>query len=285
MSKVVPNIGTIMDGRKLSQKILENVQAEIEKNQYDPRLIAIIIGEDKGSYIYQRMKERKFAEVGIRYSLYAFNYLIDPSKIKELILKQNENKDITGIMVQLPLPPKYNENEILELIKTEKDIDGLNFINIGRSYYTSDVFVPCAAEGLRLLLKAYNIEVKGKKAVVLGRGRLIGTPVAQLLEKENAFVTKIHSIVDRDRVNSELRSADIVISATGKPKLIDAEILKEGVIAIDCANTKTEREFTDLIFEKASFVSTVPGGLGPLTIAVLIKNTLKAYKRFIGVLK
>ncbi|MFX0016835.1 MAG: bifunctional 5,10-methylenetetrahydrofolate dehydrogenase/5,10-methenyltetrahydrofolate cyclohydrolase [Candidatus Hermodarchaeota archaeon] len=285
MSKVVSNIGTIMDGTTLSQKILENVKAEIEKNQYDPRLIAIIIGNDKGSYIYQRMKERKCVEVGIRYSLYAFNNIVEPTKIKELILKQNENIDITGIMVQLPLPPQYNENEILELINTEKDIDGLNFINIGRSYYSSDVFVPCAAEGLKRLLEAYNIDVKGKKAVVLGRGRLIGTPVAQLLEKENAFVTKIHRIVDRERVINELRSADIVVSATGMPKLIDADILKEGVIAIDCANTKTEREFTDLIFKKASFVSTVPGGLGPLTIAVLLKNTLKAYKRVNGVLK
>lgn len=285
MSEVVQNKGTIMDGRALSQKILENVKTEIKENQYDPRLAAIIIGEDKGSYTYQRMKERKCAEVGIRYSLYAFNSSPDPSDIKRMIRKQNENNDVTGVMVQLPLPPEYDENEFLELIKPEKDVDGLNFINIGRSYYSSDVFVPCAAEGLNRLLKAYKIDVKGKKAVVLGRGRLLGTPVALLLEKENAFVIKIHSIIDERRVNIELHSADIIVSATGKPRLIDADILRDGIIAIDCANTQSEREFTDSIFNKASFISTVPGGIGPLTIAVLINNTLKAYKRGIGLLK
>jgi methylenetetrahydrofolate dehydrogenase (NADP+)/methenyltetrahydrofolate cyclohydrolase len=282
MSELVQRKGTIMDGRALSQEMLDKIKAEINENTYDPRLAAIIIGKDKGSYTYQQMKEQKCAEVGIRYSLYAYPDPPHSSFIEDIITKQNDDKDITGVMVQLPLPSEFNENEILELIKTEKDVDGLNFINIGRSYYSSDVFVPCAAEGIIRLLKAYKIDVKGKKAVVLGRGRLLGTPVAQLLEREDAFVTKIHSIVDNERVNHELSTADIIISATGKPGLIDVDILRDDIIAIDCANTKLEREFPDTIFDKASFISTVPGGIGPMTIGVLINNTLKAYKLSIG---
>ncbi|MFX0085546.1 MAG: bifunctional 5,10-methylenetetrahydrofolate dehydrogenase/5,10-methenyltetrahydrofolate cyclohydrolase [Candidatus Hodarchaeota archaeon] len=283
MLEVVQSKGTLMDGKDLSYQMLEKIKTEISENAYDPRLSAIIIGKNKGSYTYQQMKEQRCAEVGIRYSLYAYPNSPDPTIIEELISIQNNDKDITGVMVQLPLPPEFDENRILELIKTEKDVDGLNFINIGRSYYSSDVFVPCAAEGIIRLLKAYKIDLKGKKAVVLGRGRLLGTPVAQLLERENAFVTKIHSIVDNDRVNQELSTADIIISATGNPGLIDVDILKDNIVAIDCANTKLEREFPDSIFDKASFVSTVPGGIGPMTIAVLINNTLKAYKRSIGV--
>jgi methylenetetrahydrofolate dehydrogenase (NADP+)/methenyltetrahydrofolate cyclohydrolase len=282
MSELVQRKGTIMDGRALSQEMLDKIKVEINENTYDPRLAAIIIGKDKGSYTYQQMKEQKCAEVGIRYSLYAYPDPPHSSFIEDIITKQNDDKDITGVMVQLPLPSEFNENEILELIKTEKDVDGLNFINIGRSYYSSDVFVPCAAEGIIRLLKAYKIDVKGKKAVVLGRGRLLGTPVAQLLEREDAFVTKIHSIVDNERVNHELSTADIIISATGKPGLIDVDILRDDIIAIDCANTKLEREFPDTIFDKASYISTVPGGIGPMTIGVLINNTLKAYKLSIG---
>ncbi|MFX0173992.1 MAG: bifunctional methylenetetrahydrofolate dehydrogenase/methenyltetrahydrofolate cyclohydrolase, partial [Candidatus Hodarchaeota archaeon] len=184
--------------------------------------------------------------------------------------------------VQLPLPMDYNENELLEVIASEKDVDGLNFMNVGRSYYSSNVFVPCAAEGIIRMLKECNVNISGKKAVVLGRGRLLGTPIAQLLEKENAFVTKIHSVVEKDDIRRELSSADLIISATGQPQLIDANFLKDNVVTIDCANTRQDREFSDDVFEKTSFFATVPGGVGPMTIAVLINNTLRAYKQSIG---
>jgi len=284
MTEMSQHKGILMDGSALAHQMIENDKKEIKDNKYNPRLAAIIVGTDKGCYTYQQMKERKCAEVGIRYSLYAYTNPPEPSVIKEMITKLNKDEDITGVMVQLPLPANYNENEILELVATEKDVDGLNSVNIGRSYYNTDVFVPCAAEGIIRMLKAYELDVKSKKAVVLGRGSLLGTPVAQLLERENAFVTKIHSIVNEDDVIRELSTADVVISATGKAGLIDADMLKEGAIIFDCANTKSEREFKDSVFDKASYYSTVPGGIGPMTISVLINNVVKAYKRSIEVL-
>ncbi|MFX0053108.1 MAG: bifunctional 5,10-methylenetetrahydrofolate dehydrogenase/5,10-methenyltetrahydrofolate cyclohydrolase, partial [Candidatus Hermodarchaeota archaeon] len=282
MSTLGNNKATLMDGSALAAKILDEVKKEIHMNNYDIRLAAIIVGDDRGSFTYQQMKEKKCVEVGIRYSLYAYPNPPDPSDVKNKIIKLNNNKDITGIMVQLPLPMDYNENELLEVIASEKDVDGLNFMNVGRSYYSSNVFVPCAAEGIIRMLKEYNVNISGKKAVILGRGRLLGTPIAQLLEKENAFVTKIHSVVEKDDIRRELSSADLIISATGQPQLIDASFLKDNVVTIDCANTRQDREFSDDVFEKTSFFATVPGGVGPMTIAVLINNTLRAYKQSIG---
>jgi methylenetetrahydrofolate dehydrogenase (NADP+)/methenyltetrahydrofolate cyclohydrolase len=282
MSTLGNNKATLMDGSALAAKILNEVKEEIHENNYDIRLAAIIVGDDRGSFTYQQMKEKKCVEVGIRYSLYAYPNPPDPSAVKNKILELNNNKDITGIMVQLPLPMEYNENELLEVIASEKDVDGLNFMNVGRSYYSSNVFVPCAAEGIIRMLKEYNVNISGKKAVVLGRGRLLGTPIAQLLEKENAFVTKIHSVVEKDDIRRELSSADLIISATGQPQLIDASFLKDNVVTFDCANTRQDREFSDDVFEKTSFFATVPGGVGPMTIAVLINNTLRAYKQSIG---
>ncbi|MFX0183955.1 MAG: bifunctional 5,10-methylenetetrahydrofolate dehydrogenase/5,10-methenyltetrahydrofolate cyclohydrolase [Candidatus Hodarchaeota archaeon] len=282
MSTLRKNKAKLMDGNALATKILDKVKKEIHENNYDLRLAAIIVGDDRGSFMYQQMKEKKCVDVGIRYSLYAYPSPPDPSDVKNKIFELNNNKDITGIMVQLPLPMEYNENELLEVIASEKDVDGLNFMNVGRSYYSSNVFVPCAAEGIIRMLKEYNVNISGKKAVVLGRGRLLGTPIAQLLEKENAFVTKIHSIVEKDDIRRELSSADLIISATGQPQLIDASFLKDNVVTVDCANTRHDREFSDDVFGKTSFFATVPGGVGPMTIAVLINNTLRAYKQSIG---
>lgn len=268
----------IIDGTKIAKQILQEVKEEINKHHYHPRLAALIVGDNQGCYTYQRYKEKKCAEVGIKYSLYAFQNPPNHEIVKEKIIYLNEDPDITGVMVQLPLPSNYNENAILELIPSNKDVDGLNYINVARSYYNSEIFVPCAAEGIMRLLHEYKVDISSKKAIVLGRGRLLGSPVAQLLENENAFVTKIHSVVNAEDIRRELSNADIVISATGTPQMINAEMLKEGVVAIDCANTKDEREFHNDVFDKASHISTVPGGIGPMTIAILLKNTLKAYK-------
>ena len=279
MSELVENKHKIMDGALLAKNILKKIASEIEENIYNPRLAAILVGDDIGAITYQKFKERKCAEVGIRYSLYAFQST-ELASVKAKITELNEDDDITGIMVQLPIPEGWDEDALLEHIVPNKDVDGLNYENVGRSYYSShsDVFVPCAAEGIMRLLAKYQVDMEGKKAAVLGRGRLLGTPVAQLLEKKNAFVTKIHSIVDRERLEHELKTADIVISATGKPEIIEGRFLREGVIAIDCGNTANEREFKEDMFDRSSLFSTVPGGVGPMTIAVLLNNVLKAYK-------
>lgn len=282
MSILGENKEKLIDGKALATKIIDNVKEEIEVNGYDPRIASIIVEKNRGSYTYQQMKEKKCAEVGIRYSLYAYPDPPDSTDVKNKILELNDNDDITGIMIQLPLPSNYNENELLEVIASGKDVDGLNFMNVGRSYYSSNVFIPCAAEGIIRMLKEYNIEIRGKKAVVLGRGRLLGTPIAQLLEKENAIVTKIHSIAGRDDIKRELSSADLIISATGRPRFIDPSFLKDDVVTIDCANTRQDREFFDAVFEKTSFFATAPGGVGPMTIAVLINNILRAFKLSIG---
>ncbi|MFW9854339.1 MAG: bifunctional 5,10-methylenetetrahydrofolate dehydrogenase/5,10-methenyltetrahydrofolate cyclohydrolase [Candidatus Thorarchaeota archaeon] len=277
------NLHKCMDGNKLSEIILSQVKDDIQGKKYSPRLAAIIVGNDPSLYTYQRMKEKKCAEVGIRYSLYVYKKPPSQEELTTKIRQMNDDPDVTGVMVQLPLPSDWNENRILELIETEKDVDGLNYVNIGRSLYNSNVFVPCAAEGIMTMLKHYHIPIEGKKAVVLGRGRLLGTPVAMLLEHNDAFVTKIHSVVNQTDIERELKAADIVISATGKPCFIKASMLKEGVITIDCGNTRQEREFEDRVFEIASHFSTTPGGVGPMTIAILINNTLKAYKHLHGV--
>ncbi|MFX0123413.1 MAG: bifunctional 5,10-methylenetetrahydrofolate dehydrogenase/5,10-methenyltetrahydrofolate cyclohydrolase [Candidatus Hodarchaeota archaeon] len=283
MSILGENKEKLIDGKALATKVIDNVKNEIQTNGYDPRLASIIVDKDRGSYSYQQMKEKKCVEVGIRYSLYAYPDPPDPSDIKTKIKELNDNDDVTGIMIQLPLPTNYNENELLEVIAPEKDVDGLNFMNVGRFYYSSNVFIPCAAEGIIRMLKEYKIEIRGKKAVVLGRGRLLGTPIAQLLEKENAIVTKIHSVAGRDDIKRELSTADLIISATGQPQLIDTNFLKDDVVTIDCANTRQDREFFDDIFEKAIFFATAPGGVGPMTIAMLINNLLRAFKLSIGV--
>lgn len=272
-----------MDGAKLANLILSRVEKEIKVNQYEPRLAAIIVGKDPGSFMYQQMKEKRCVEVGIRYSSYIYSTPPSQGEVIEKIEQMNNDEDITGIMLQLPLPSDWSENRLLEQIRSEKDVDGLNYVNMGRSLYNSNVFVPCAAEGILTMLKHYHVPIEGKKAVVLGRGRLLGTPVAMLLEQDDAFVTKIHSFVDQANIERELVAADIVISATGRSGIINASMLKEHVVTIDCGNTRQEREFEDDVFDITSHFSTTPGGVGPMTIAILINNTLKAYKGLHGV--
>lgn len=271
----------VLDGTALANEIINSVKNEIGENNYFPRLAAIIVGNDEGCITYQNWKEKKCEQAGILYSLYNFKKAKD-SEITKLIEKLNSDEEVHGIMIQIPLPKKNDENKLLELIKPEKDVDGLNYINVAKSHYTS-AFIPCAAEGIIRLLDKYEINVEGKKAVVIGRGRLLGNPIAELLEKNNAYVTKLHSGIELSNLERELESADVIVSASGRKNIVNSKILKKGVIAVDCANTEKEREFTEEIFEVAEYVSTTPGGIGPMTIAILVNNVLKAYKKLEGI--
>ena len=274
----------LINGALLSKKIKETIKNEISLNNYNPGLAVIIVGEDKSSNKYVNMKSISCKDVGINSYIHRLSENISENELIEVIKSINTNSEIDGILVQLPLPKHINQNKILKTVSIDKDVDGFNPYNIGcLTAGIDEGFTPCTPLGVMELFKEYNIELEGKNICMIGASNIVGKPMASLLINNSATVTVIQqSVVD---LKSFTKNADIIIVATGVINLITEDMVKKGVIIIDIGINVSDNGSLvgDCDFEglkdKASMITPVPGGVGPMTIAMLLSNTLIAFKR------
>ncbi len=285
----------IIDGKKVAQEIRNELKEKVSdlKSKYGkaPGLVTIIVGDNPASKVYVKMKNKACEEIGMNPKIESLPEKTSEEELVRLIEKYNGDENFHGILVQLPLPEQINEDKIIETISPEKDVDGFHPVNVGKLLIGQDTFEPCTPAGIVELLKRYNIETKGKHVVVVGRSNIVGKPVAVMLlqkkEGANAIVTVCHSAASN--LNDYTKSADILIAAIGRPNFITGEMVKEGVVVIDVGINRVEAPETkkgyklvgDVNFEevsqKASYITPVPGGVGPMTIAMLLSNTYKSF--------
>ena len=285
----------LLDGKATALQIKEEIANEVRqltaKGMRPPHLAAVIVGTDGASQTYVANKEKSSLEVGFTSSVYRFSEQTSEEELLRSIDFLNNDPDIDGFIVQLPLPKHINEQHVINAISPDKDVDGFTPINIGRMVLGEDSYVPATPMGICTLLKRYNIETAGKHCVVLGRSNIVGTPIANLLSRKgfDCTVTICHS---KTKNLAEItRQADILIAAIGKPEFVTADMVKEGAVLVDVGihripdDTKKSgcRIIGDVkhsqVDAKCSWVTPVPGGVGPLTIVSLMENTLKAYYR------
>jgi len=276
----------LIDGKSLSKKVQNLVQSEVEhlKNEKNivPGLAVVIVGDDPASHAYVSMKEKACKNVGFYSIAHKMPDTITQEEIIKIITMMNNNPHIHGILVQLPLPKHIDTNKILEVIDPKKDVDGFHAYNVGRMVTNLESFVACTPLGVMKMFEEYNIELQGKDVVVVGASNIVGKPMASLLINANATVTVTH-IYTKDLAR-HTRNADIVIVGVGVPKLIKEDMVKEGAIVIDIGINRLEDGSLvgDVDFEKVapkcSYITPVPGGVGPMTIAMLLSNTLQAAK-------
>ncbi len=284
----------ILDGRKVSQNLKDNLKIEIENIKYKfnkvPGLAVVQVGNVAASSVYVKAKTKAAKEVGINVFDYHLEEATNQSELINLINKLNNNKDVDGILVQLPLPYTINEEVVLNSILPEKDADGFHPLNVGKLSISpkndEHLMIPCTPYGCLLLLRELNINLTGKNAVVIGRSNIVGKPMAQLLLKESCTVTTVHS--KTINIESICKNADILIVAIGKPEFVDKDWVKKGAIVIDVGinrikiNEEKSKLVGDVLFSdvehKVSAISPVPGGVGPMTIACLLRNTTAAFK-------
>ena len=284
----------ILDGLSVSQKIKQEIKEEVTKivqsGKKAPHLAAILVGENGASKAYVNSKVKDCKEVGFTSSLLKFPDTICENELLEEIKKLNENEEIDGFIVQLPLPKGIDQEKIIMAIDPKKDVDGFHPENFGKMALEMDSLLPATPFGIMQLLERYNIDTKGKKCVVIGRSRIVGRPMSILMSAKgtDATVTLIHS--HTPNIEEYTQKADIVIVALGIPNYLKGDLIKEGAVVIDVGITRvnddSERGYHlvgDVDFEacekKASFITPVPGGVGPMTRAMLMKNTLLAYKK------
>lgn len=275
----------IINGKELAGKIKSDLKIEVEglrKKGVIPKLAVIMIGNDKASEVYVRNKSRACNEVGIDFEEFLKDENTTQEELIKLIDELNNRKDIHGILLQSPIPKHLNIREAFNRIDYKKDVDGFHPINVGKLSIGEDSFISCTPYGVMKMLEAYNIDVEGKRAVVIGRSNIVGKPVAQCLLNKNATVTICHSRTkDIEKV---VKEADIVIAALGKPKFVTEDMIKDGAVVIDVGINRNEdgKLVGDVDFQnienKASYITPVPGGVGPMTIAMLMNNVVKAAK-------
>lgn len=272
----------IMDGKALAKKIREELKEKVkelnEKNVY-PKLAVIMVGEDPASKVYVKNKSKACMDVGIEYEEFLLNEDTTMEDLLKLINELNERKDIHGILLQSPVPKHLDIYTAFEAIDYKKDVDGFHPINIGKLALQRKTFVSCTPAGVMKLLEEYNIDLKGANTVVLGRSNIVGKPLSQCLINKDATVTICHS--KTKNIEEITRNADIVISAIGKPKFVTSDMIKQGAVVIDVGINRLETGLVgDVDFEevekKASYITPVPGGVGPMTIAMLLTNVVEA---------
>ena len=278
----------IIDGKKTATELREKLKKKIielkSSSNSVPGLTVILVGEDPASKIYVKNKEKFAKEIGINSEVIRYSENVDEKVVLDKIKELNKNKKVSGILVQLPLPKHINKRKIIETILPSKDVDGLHPVNVGNLSSGYESNIPCTPMGCYLLLKKAEKNLSGKHAVVIGRSNLNGKPMAQLLLKENCTVTITHS--KTKNLKAECNRADIIIAAVGKPKLVKSDWVKKGAIVIDVGINKTDSGIIgDVDFEEVSKVAKaitpVPGGVGPMTIACLLRNTTIAFKNSI----
>ena len=271
----------IIDGREVASKIKEEIKNEISLLSNKLNLCVVQVGDDEASNIYIKQKEKLANELGINFIHKKYND-ISEELLEEEIIKLNEDKNITGIIIQLPIPDKYNTNKLINLIDPNKDVDGLTDYNKVKLYNNEEGIIPCTPLGILELLNHYNIDVKGENIVIIGRSLLVSKPLFNLLLNKDATVTMCHS--KTINLSSITKNADILISATGKPHLVTEDMIKDNAVIIDVGISRIDGKLCgDVDFEnvskKASYITPVPGGVGPMTVIMLMKNILNAYKK------
>ncbi|SHF59620.1 bifunctional methylenetetrahydrofolate dehydrogenase/methenyltetrahydrofolate cyclohydrolase FolD [Ornithinibacillus halophilus] len=275
----------VINGKELAQELRQNMKEEVKKlneGGINPHLSVILVGNNPASRSYVKGKEKASAEVGIQSELIELEDSITEDYLLEVIEELNQNPSVHGILVQLPLPEHIEEQHVIEAIAPEKDVDGFHPVNIGRMMTGQDTFLPCTPFGIIKMLQSKNISIEGKHVVVVGRSNIVGKPVGQLLLNEHATVTYCHSRT-KDLMKYT-QSADIIIAAVGKANFIGEEHVKNGAVVIDVGiNRLNDGSLTgDVDFDaakgKASFITPVPKGVGPMTITMLLYNTIKAAK-------
>ena len=275
----------IIDGKKLAKTTRENLRLEVEElkeNGINPKLAVIMVGNNSASQIYVRNKSRACDEVGIEFEEYLLPTTTEQSELLNLIDKLNKQEDINGILLQSPIPDGLDINEAFRKISPEKDVDGFHPVNVGKLVLGQDTFVSCTPYGIMRMFEAYNIDLEGKNAVVIGRSNIVGKPMSHCLLNKNATVTICHS--KTKNLREITKRADILVAAIGKAEFVKADMVKEGAVVIDVGINRTEEGKLkgDVDFEnvskKASYITPVPGGVGPMTIAMLMNNVVKAAK-------
>lgn len=279
----------ILDGKKVSQKVKDELKTKVEelkKEGIEPSLAVIIVGNDSASKVYVANKEKACEYIGIRSEKYALPEETTEEELLKLIEELNGRADINGILCQLPLPKHINEETILNSIAVEKDVDAFHPVNVGKIMIGNFDFLPCTPAGVMELLDDAGIDLSGKECVVIGRSNIVGKPQAMLLLHKNATVTICHS---RTKDLKEVcKRADVLVVAVGRAKMVDASYIKEGAVVIDVGMDRDEngKLCGDVDFDsactKASYITPVPGGVGPMTIATLMKNAVTAAIRQSG---
>ena len=273
----------ILDGKKVAADVVASIKKEVEEikaqGTHVPGLAVVLVGENPASKVYVGQKEKKCKEVGFNSFLHKLPASTTEEELLKLIDTLNNDRAIDGILVQLPLPEQINTDKVLMAIAPSKDVDGFHPVNMGNLVTGLPVVHPCTPKGIMYILDAYNIDIEGKHAVVVGRSNIVGKPIAHLLLDRNATVTICHSRT-KD-LAAIVRQADIVVAAVGRPRMITASMVKEGAVVIDVGINRLEDGLVgDVDFEGvaevASWITPVPGGVGPLTIAMLLQNALEA---------
>lgn len=275
----------LLDGKKVSARIKDELKAEVAELKEQgifPGLAVVIVGDDPASRVYVNSKKKSCEELGIYSEEYALSAETSESELLELIEKLNKDEKLSGILVQLPLPGHINEEKIINAIAPEKDVDAFHPVNVGKIMVGNYDFVPCTPAGVMELIKESGIEIAGKECVVVGRSNIVGKPQAMLLLHQNGTVTICHS--KTKNLKETVKRADIVVAAVGRPKFITADMIKPGAVVIDVGINRIAPKTLvgDVDYEEcakiAGAITPVPGGVGPMTIAMLMKNTVKAAK-------
>lgn len=285
-------VAKILDGKQIAKEYrqrLKNQVNDLKEYGFTPKLSVILVGNDGASQSYVKSKKKAAEKIGLISEIIH----LDESTSEEVVLSElnrlNNDDTVSGILVQVPLPKQVSEQKVLEAINPEKDVDGFHPINIGKLYIDEQTFVPCTPLGIMEILKHADINLEGKNAVVIGRSHIVGQPVSKLLLQANATVTILHSRTKN--MNAHLKQADVIVSAVGQPGLVTKENVKKGAVIIDVGNTPDENGKLkgdvayDEVKEIASAITPVPGGVGPLTITMVLNNTLLAEKLRRGLTK
>ncbi|HDB4489258.1 TPA: bifunctional methylenetetrahydrofolate dehydrogenase/methenyltetrahydrofolate cyclohydrolase FolD [Staphylococcus aureus] len=278
-------VAKILDGKQIAKDYRQGLQDQVEalkEKGFTPKLSVILVGNDGASQSYVRSKKKAAEKIGMISEIVHLEETATEEEVLNELNRLNNDDSVSGILVQVPLPKQVSEQKILEAINPEKDVDGFHPINIGKLYIDEQTFVPCTPLGIMEILKHADIDLEGKNAVVIGRSHIVGQPVSKLLLQKNASVTILHSR-SKDMA-SYLKDADVIVSAVGKPGLVTKDVVKEGAVIIDVGNTPDENGKLkgdvdyDAVKEIAGAITPVPGGVGPLTITMVLNNTLLAEK-------
>ena len=281
----------IIDGKELAKKIRANLKMkcdELKNKKINPKLAVIMLGDDPASKVYVRNKSKACEDVGIEYKEYLLNTNTTQKELIKLIEELNQDKTINGILLQSPIPANLDINEAFRTISPQKDVDGFNPVNVGKLVLNQDTFVSCTPYGIMKMFEKYNIDLTGKNVVILGRSNIVGKPLMHCCLNKNATVTVCHS--KTQNLAQKAKEADILISAIGKAQFVTADMVKENAVVIDVGINRLENgkitgdvDFEN-VKEKASYITPVPGGVGPMTIAMLMNNVIKATKRQNGMI-
>lgn len=273
------NMHKIIDGRQIAKLIRISLKEEINLLTIVPKLVVVLVGDDPSSQVYVRNKEKFAARVGIASEVIRLDKTTTEQELLGVVDKLNNDKSVNGILVQFPVPSHISQDKVMNTISPQKDVDGLNIQNVGKLVSGTKGLTPCTPTGIIELIQSTGIDISGKNAVVIGRSMLVGKPIAMMLLANNATVTICHSRT-KD-ISTHLLNADIVVAAVGIPNFIKGNMIKKGAVVIDVGTTKVDDKLVgdvefDTAIKNAAYITPVPGGVGPMTIAMLLKNTLSA---------